>query len=65
MTHQTGKLASWRLGMSEIGFEVGHRSGKMHQATNALPHLSTIRMGNSPPEEDLPVFKMPDVQANG
>lgn len=35
----TGHLAQWRLDLLKFDFEVVHRLGMYHQATNAMPRL--------------------------
>lgn len=56
MTDSSGKIAQWRLRLSEFDFIIVHRAGSKQQAADALSRLDTNGNDGSPPDEDLPVF---------
>lgn len=58
MSKEAGKLATWRLQLSEFDFEVIHQAGFKHQAEDALLSLCTIGMNEYPFQDDLPALMM-------
>lgn len=65
MTDTTGKLAGWRLGLSDYDFKVVDRTDVTHQAADALSRLHMTRMDKSQLEDYLPVLKITDTHAEG
>lgn len=56
MTDQTGKLARWRLQLSELDYQNFHQANVKHKAADALSRLPTNGMDKSPLEDHVPVL---------
>lgn len=55
---RSGRLARWRLWLSEFEFDVIRRAGIKHQAPGVLSRLPTSREDNKPLEDALPLLLM-------
>ena len=51
-----GRLARWRLRLSEFDFDVEHRAGIKHQAADALSRMTTTGLDTTPLGDDIPCF---------
>ena len=52
----SGRLARWRLRLSEFDFEVVHRPGVKHQAADALSRMQTNGEDASRMDDEIPCF---------
>ena len=51
-----GRLARWRLRLSEFDFDVEHRAGVKHQAADALSRMETTGLDTRPLGDEIPCF---------
>ena len=60
-----GRLARWRLRLSEYDFVVEHRAGIKHQAADALSRLETTGLDTSTLRDEIPCYVVDeDVQGD-
>lgn len=55
----TGRLARWRLQLSESDFEIVHRVGITHQIADALPRLKTKDENKTQLDDEFPILTVP------
>lgn len=64
MTDATGKLARWRLKLSEFKLGVLHRAGIKHEAADALSRLPATGNNETPSRDDDTILDITDDTAS-
>jgi RNase H-like domain found in reverse transcriptase len=60
-----GRLARWRIRLSEYDFEVKYKPGRCHQMADAMSRLPTEAYDESCIDDDIPCFALEEEWSDG